>query len=118
MLIAEDNEIVRELTRSGLEEAGYTVIVATNGEEAVEQFMKAKDGIKLLILDVVMPKKNAKAVIEEVRRIKHDIKILFTSGYAEDYLHTKGMIGSGISLIQKPMSTNDLLSRVRSVLDT
>ena len=118
VLIAEDNEIVRELTRSGLEEAGYTVIVATNGEEAVEQFMKAKDGIKLLILDVVMPKKNAKAVIEEVRRIKHDIKILFTSGYAEDYLHTKGMIGSGISLIQKPMSTNDLLSRVRSVLDT
>ncbi len=117
VLLAEDNEIVRELTRSGLEEAGYTVIVATDGEEAVDRFMKAKDGIGLLILDVVMPKKNARAVIEEVRRFKPDIKILFTSGYAEDYLHTKGMIGSGISLIQKPMSANDLLHKVRAVLD-
>ena len=117
VLIAEDNEIVRELTRSGLEEAGYTVIVATDGEQAVERFMKAKDGIELLILDVVMPKKNAKAVLEEVRRIKPDIKILFTSGYAEDYLHTRGMLESGAKLIQKPMSTNDLLHKVRALLD-
>ncbi len=117
VLLAEDNELVRELARSGLEEAGYSVIVATDGEEAVEQFMNAKDGIKLLILDVVMPKKNAKAVLDEVRRIKPDVKILFTSGYAEDYLIARGMIESGISLIQKPMSTNDLLQKVRMVLN-
>jgi two-component SAPR family response regulator len=65
-----------------------------------------------------MPKKNAKAVIEEVRRIKPDIKILFTSGYAEDYLLTRGMIERGISLIRKPMSTNGLLQKVRTVLDS
>ena len=117
ILVAEDNEAIRELTRSGLDEAGYTVIAAADGLEALEKFKTEKDRVHLLVLDVIMPKKNGKAVYEEIKRIKPDIKVLFTSGYSADFLHTKGVLESGIHLIKKPMTTDELLKKIRMVLD-
>lgn len=117
VLIAEDNAQVRELTKEVLEGFGYKVIEAEDGEDAIRVFNKNKDGIQLLVLDVIMPKKNGKAVYDEIKKVRPDIKIIFTSGYNADIIHKKGILEEGLDFISKPASPNDLLRKVREVLD-
>ena len=87
ILVAEDDEAVRNLTSSMLEQFGYTVIQAVDGEAAVNKFMENRDKVKLLLLDVIMPKKNGKEVYEKIRIFEPDIKALFLSGYTADIMH-------------------------------
>ncbi len=117
VLVAEDDAKVRELSQQVLQEFGYTVITAENGEEAVLKFMEQKDHIQLVILDVVMPRMSGSAVYQEIRKIQPDIKALFLSGYTADAVHIQHFIAEGISFIQKPVSPNDFLKKVREVLD-
>jgi PAS domain S-box-containing protein len=117
VLVAEDDEAVRRLSREILEKYGYTVIEAGNGEEAIEKFKENKEKINILLLDVIMPKKNGKKVYEEIKRIKPDIKAFFLSGYSEDLILKKGILEKGINFIFKPVKINDLLRNVREVLD-
>ena len=77
ILLAEDEEEVRKLMKLVLEEAGYKVIEAVDGQEALEKFRENKDSIDLLLLDVIMPKINGKGVYEEAKKIKPDVKALF-----------------------------------------
>jgi len=118
ILLAEDAVVVSDLVKKVLEEFGYRVLVARNGEEAVEQY-KANpgSGIALLILDVIMPGKNGKEVYEEIRGLKPDIKALFMSGYTANIIHKKGILDSGTEFISKPFSPNAFLRKVREVLD-
>ena len=117
VLIAEDDESVRMLSKEILEGYGYDVLEATHGEDAVRKFMENKERIQILLLDVVMPKKNGKEVYEEIVKIKPDIKALFISGYASDIMHKQGIIDEGINFISKPVSPEALLRKVREVLD-
>ncbi|HDH53706.1 MAG TPA: PAS domain S-box protein, partial [Nitrospirae bacterium] len=80
ILLAEDEPAVRDSISKILEEFGYKVIEAEDGEDAVEKFTDNKDEIQLLILDIVMPRKNGKETFEEIRKLKPEIKVLFTSG--------------------------------------
>jgi two-component system, cell cycle sensor histidine kinase and response regulator CckA len=117
ILIAEDDATIRQLTRTMLGEFGYTVIDAADGEEAVKKFREHRDAIKLIILDVVMPKMNGKEARDEIIAIKPDVKTLYISGYSADVLRNKGLPEDSENIILKPVSPMDLLRKIRRVLD-
>ncbi|NTW67174.1 MAG: DUF3365 domain-containing protein [Nitrospirae bacterium] len=117
ILVAEDDEMIRILTRSVLMEFGYQVIEARDGDDAVRVFRENRDRVDLLLLDVIMPRKNGKAAYEEIREIRPGIKALFMSGYSADMVSNEGILEKGISFISKPVSPTELLLKVREVLD-
>jgi two-component system, cell cycle sensor histidine kinase and response regulator CckA len=116
VLVAEDNEAVRELMRDVLIEYGYTVIEAIDGIDAIGKFKKT-DKVDLLILDSIMPGKNGREVYDEISQIRPDIKVLFTSGYTRDTILDKGIEDKKFAFLSKPMSPDGLLEKVREVLD-
>lgn len=116
ILIAEDDSVVRCVIKDILEGYGYRVIEAVDGEDAVRKFRDNKDTIRLLISDLVMPKKNGKDAYEEIKAIRHDIKVIFMSGCARDIIQRFG-IEEGIEFISKPVLPNELLRKVREELD-
>ena len=117
ILVAEDDKVVREFTINILESAGYKTIEANNGVDAAHKFLENQDRIHLLLLDVIMPGKNGKEVYDEARKIKPGIKALFLSGYSENIIHTRGILEKGIEFLPKPISKNDLLVKIREILD-
>ncbi len=117
ILVAEDDDTVRKLTKEVLENSGYRVIPAVNGEDALEKFKKNMNRIHLTLLDVIMPKKSGKEVYDEIRNLKPDVKVLFISGYDEDLMQRKGIFEKNMDFLIKPVSPNDLLSKLRKILD-
>lgn len=117
ILLAEDNDLVRNLVRTVLEESGYTVIEAVDGEDAVRKFLEHSGSIHLLLLDLIMPKMNGKAVSHEIQKLQPGLKTIYCSGYAPDIIQHKVSLGPGAHLIHKPVSAPYLLKMVRSVLD-
>jgi two-component system cell cycle sensor histidine kinase/response regulator CckA len=117
ILIAEDNENIRELFSNILQHYGYRVITAVDGEDAIIKFCENRDQVKLLLLDGIMPRKNGKEVYEEIRTINPSIKAIFVSGYTEDIISREGLLEQGINFVQKPVTPLALLNKVREVLD-
>lgn len=118
VLVAEDDLAVRDFIKYVLKDFGYTVLEASDGEEAVKIFRKNKEVIKLLLLDVIMPEKNGKEAYDAIKKIKPSIKALFISGYPDNVLEEKGLFLKGFSFIAKPVSPWDLLQKVRAVQDS
>ena len=118
ILIAEDDPEVRDLTRMLLEDFGYQVLIAKDGAEAIRMFNESRDAVKLLLFDVIMPRKSGKEAYDEIRKERPDIKILFTSGYTENIIQSKGMLETDQPVILKPISPGELLRRVREALDS
>lgn len=116
IFLAEDNEQVRNLVKTVLEGAGYEVMYA-DSEDAVRVFEESNGKIQLLLLDVVMPKKSGKEIYDDIRKIRPDIKALFMSGYTADIINRSGLLEEGINFISKPISPDELLRKVRDVLD-
>ncbi len=117
VLLAEDDMEVRVFTKKMLEEFGYEVVEAKDGEDAVHKFLKNKDKIQLLLLDVIMPRKSGKDAYEEIRKLRPDIKVLFMSGYTADIIHGRRIIEEGLEFIVKPVSPIALLKRIRETLE-
>lgn len=117
ILVAEDDETLRKLAGSILGEFGYTVILAEDGNDAVEKFRANRDSIKLVILDMMMPGKNGKEVYDIIRAIGPDIKVLFASGYTADTLQREDILDTQLDFVMKPLSPIDLLKKVREMLD-
>ncbi len=117
VLLAEDEADVRGVTKKALEELGYDVIEAEDGEAAIARFMENRDRIRLLVFDVVMPKKDGKEAYDEIRKVKPDVKALFTSGYAPSVLEKKGIFSEKLHFVPKPLSPQELLVKVRETLD-
>lgn len=117
LMLVEDNEHVRDLARLILKGAGYTVIEAVDGADAINQFRNTSKEIDLVILDVVMPKMGGREVMSLMREISPDVKILFTSGYANQGIHTHFILEQGLEFIQKPYSTESLRNKIRQTLD-
>jgi PAS domain S-box-containing protein len=117
VLVAEDDDDVRRLDREILEECGYTVIEAANGQEALNRFVEFQDTIDLLMFDVIMPKMNGREVYEEIRKMQPAMPILFTSGYAGDILNSASGIGTEYDFVAKPLPPEELLEKVREILD-
>ena len=117
ILLAEDDFPVKKYIRELLEGVGYTVIEAGDGKEVLEVFSKYKDTIKMLILDLIMPKMNGKEVFAAIRELNPQVKALFISGYSADILHQKKIVEDGYDVISKPVSSAKLLTKVREVLE-
>jgi PAS domain S-box-containing protein len=117
ILIAEDNAELRNLNKMLLSMAGYTVIDAVDGEDALRRFSEHKDEIDLLLLDVVMPKKNGQEVYDEIKKVNPHIKVLFTSGYTGEVIIDKGVHDKTVNFIKKPLSSHDLLNKIWEVLN-
>ncbi|MBI5469136.1 MAG: PAS domain S-box protein [Deltaproteobacteria bacterium] len=117
VLITEDDAEVRRITRTVLEDFGYDVREASDGDEAIQKFLKDRDKIKLVILDVIMPRKNGWEVYDEIQKIKPDIKAIFFSGYNEDMIRRKGTSAETLNFIAKPVWPSEFLKKVREVLN-
>jgi CheY-like chemotaxis protein len=117
ILLTEDDVLVRELIREVLTGVGYNVVEAKDGEDALRVFNENKKNIQLLILDVVMPNKNGKEVYEEIKATNPAIKAIFISGYDSNLFFKKGILEEGFNFMQKPVLPDELLKKVREVLD-
>ncbi|MBU8870187.1 MAG: response regulator [Gemmatimonadales bacterium] len=117
ILLAEDDTTVLELAKALLEQAGYTVLAASDGEVAVRIFETHGKQIDLALLDVMMPKLGGKAVYQKVCKDWPGVRFLFASGYSMNAIHTNFVLNEGMLLIQKPYRRDTLLHRVRAVLD-
>jgi CheY-like chemotaxis protein len=117
VLVLEDNPEVRAITRSLLEIYGYRVIEAEDGLEGVALFSRHRDDISLVITDVVMPRMGGKEAVAEMEKLRPGIKVLYTSGYTPDVVHKKGILLEGINFISKPSMPQELLGKIREILD-
>lgn len=117
LLLAEDDTDVRMIVKTVCEHAGYKVLAAVDGEDAVSKFRDNKDTIQLVLLDLIMPRKNGKEAYEEIKKLSPDIKTLFMSGYTADIVHEQDIGVSGVELISKPVMPGELLRKVRELLD-
>lgn len=117
VLLAEDDAIMRYIIKKLLEEFGYTVMEAVDGEEAVKMFIEQKDHIGLVVLDIIMPKMNGKEVYEVINKIRPDVRTIFTSGYDADILQSRFILDEGLHFIAKPISPVRFLKKIREVLD-
>ncbi|MGA7826660.1 MAG: PAS domain S-box protein, partial [Geobacteraceae bacterium] len=117
ILLTEDDDIIRAMVSSFLRDFGYRVIAAVDGGDALEKFVKHEHEIDLLILDVIMPKKNGGEVYKAVKGLRPELEVLFVSGYTADIIRQKGILEEDIQFISKPVSPADLLRKIREILD-
>jgi len=117
VLLAEDDESVRNMVLELLQNFGYKVIVAVDGEDAVQKYRESREPVQLLLFDVIMPKKSGKEAYEEISEIEPAIKVIFASGYASDTVRQKALVSDNVMLISKPYIPLELLAMVRKVLD-
>jgi signal transduction histidine kinase/CheY-like chemotaxis protein len=117
ILVAEDDEDLRRFTTLMLEQYGYKVIEAENGEDAIGKFIENKDKVKLLLFDMIMPKKNGKGAFEEIKKIRADIKVIFMSGYAPEDMQDIDSLVEETAFIPKPLLSEKLAQKVREALD-
>ena len=117
ILVAEDNVQVREIVTTTLRDFGYAVVEASDGADAIEKFNENKATIDLLLLDVIMPRKNGKEAYLAIKKVRPDIRAIFMSGYTGDILTRKGIGRDGVPMISKPIVIEKLLRVIREVLD-
>jgi PAS domain S-box-containing protein len=118
ILLIEDDTALRHLERGILEQFGYHVIEAADGEEGLRLYYEVNGKVDCLLLDVIMPKKNGREVYEEIRRLRPDIKALFTSGYTTDVIRRHGLLEEHFDFLPKPATPAEMLRKLREVLDS
>jgi PAS domain S-box-containing protein len=119
ILVAEDEPSLRRLVTATLEKLGYRVIAAGDGEAAVEAYRADAGNIALVVLDVVLPRLNARQVYERMREIRPDVKVLFMTGYAPESTGLGALLDeAAIPLLEKPFVPSTLAERVRSAIDS
>jgi PAS domain S-box-containing protein len=114
LLVAEDDATLRRMLRRLLEGAGYAVVEAKDGNDAVYRFVEHRDKVRLAILDMGMPGQNGRLALDEIRKLEPSIPALFLSGYALD---SGGREAGAAAFVQKPVHPDALLTAVRKQLD-
>jgi nitrogen-specific signal transduction histidine kinase len=117
ILLVEDEENVLKLARSMLERAGYKIVAARSGAEALRIVEDHGAPLHLLLTDVVMPGMSGRALADAAQSLRHGLRVLFTSGYTDDAIVHHGVLDAGAHLLEKPYSRQSLLDTVRRVLD-
>jgi len=117
VLVVEDDEAVRSLTREILERAGYRVFDAPNPEQAELVFKQHENLFELLVTDVMMPGSSGPSLFERLARQHPDLRVLYVSGYTDDTIVDQGQLDPGVDFLQKPFTAVGLGRRVREVLD-
>jgi PAS domain S-box-containing protein len=117
LLLAEDEPVVRELTGRFLEFAGFRVIVASDGQEALEKALACDGPLDVLITDVVMPRLGGRELAARLLAARPQLRVLFISGYAEDAGDVTTVAGHAGDFLEKPYRPEVLIARVRALLD-
>lgn len=117
VLVVEDEEIVRGVCVKFLERLGYTVMQASNGEEAIEMAKDHGGRIDLLVTDVVMPGMNGRELADLLVTFHPETKVIFTSGYTEDAIVNHGVLNEEVAFVRKPYTLSKLARVARGVLE-
>jgi two-component system cell cycle sensor histidine kinase/response regulator CckA len=117
ILVAEDDDVLRPLTRELLKKLGYTVLAAPNSEAALAAAREHQGPIHLLLSDVVMPGASGRDLARRLAASHPDTKVLYVSGYTDDAIVHHGMLEPGLDYLQKPFTPATLARKVRDVLD-
>ena len=117
VLLVEDEDMVRKVARSFLENRGYHVLEARHGIEALELCTHHHGPIDLLLTDIVMPEMGGRELAEKAAVLYPEMKLLFMSGYTDDLLVREGIKAHGTPFLQKPFTLQELARTVRNVLD-
>ncbi len=117
ILVVEDHEGLRDLARETLANLGYNVLVATDGEEALELFRKNSGEIELALLDVMLPKLSGIDVYDRLRAVKPHLPVIFATGYTSAGTLASRLESSGSPVLLKPYSRGELAKRIRETLE-
>ncbi len=117
ILVVEDDDQVRQLACTILENSGYQVLAADGGSQALETAEAHKGDIQMMLTDVIMPDLNGKDLYRKISRTHPGLKVLYMSGYTSNVIAHHGILEQGIQFIQKPFNVNELAAKVRQVLD-
>ena len=117
VLVAEDDPAVRELVCSLLAANGYSVLLASNGEEALAIASSTDGPIQLIVTDVVMPSLGGRALVDRLRATRPNIRVLYATGYVGDEVVRRGGLDPSANLLHKPFTAEQLLTAVRRALD-
>lgn len=117
LLLVEDDDAVRALSRHVLRECGYTLLEATHGREAIRVAQSHDGPIHLVLSDVVMPYLGGRQLAERLAEERPGLKMLFVSGYTDDAVVRHGILESDVAFLQKPFTPSALANKVRAVLD-
>jgi len=117
ILLVEDEDVVRGLTKKILMQAGYNVLDAKGGEEAIRMCRAHNGPIELLVTDVVMPELSGKEVADRLLELRPAMRILFMSGYTDEAIIQHGVLDANVDFIQKPFTWIALTRKVRDVLN-
>jgi CheY-like chemotaxis protein len=117
LLVVEDTESLREMFCDVLQQEGYSVLSAADGEDALRVAREHVGPIHLLLTDVVMPKLGGADLARELERLRPGLRVLFMSGYTNGVITRHGVAGKGVAVIEKPFTTERLSRAVRQALD-
>ncbi len=117
ILLVEDEHEVRTLARDILEQAGYTVLEAGNGQEALEISRRYTESIQLLLTDVIMPSMSGRELAERIDHVRPGLKVLYMSGYTDDVLGPRALLAGERVVLQKPFTPEALAKTIRTALD-
>ncbi len=117
ILLVEDEEAVRDLATEVLAMLGYSVLTASSPREAIEISENHTETISLLLTDVILPEMDGKSLFESLSDKRPEMKVLYVSGYTENFIVHRGILKSKINFLQKPFTIEGLARKVRKVLD-
>ncbi|MGH3090999.1 MAG: PAS domain-containing protein [Gaiellaceae bacterium] len=117
ILLAEDEEVVRDLVQEILEGAGYTVLAAADGRDALDLSKAHAGDVDMMVTDVVMPGMSGRELAERLWLSRPEMKVLYISGYTDIAVFDPGVLDPGSAFLQKPFSSAELTQKVREVLD-
>jgi len=117
ILVADDAPDVLDLARDILEAEGYTVLTASDGEEALRVAERHPGPIHGLLADVVMPRVNGPELADRLRRVRRETKVVFMSGYTSEAIGEYGIMHAGTPFVGKPFTASRLSQKVREALD-
>ncbi|MBW1896298.1 MAG: response regulator, partial [Deltaproteobacteria bacterium] len=117
VLLADDEEDVREVSKELLESVGYRVLTAKDGKEALEIYRRNRDGIDIVVLDMVMPNMSGREAYDRMKEINPDVKILLSSGYSIESKATAALKRRCDGFVQKPFRLHELSGELRNILD-
>jgi PAS domain S-box-containing protein len=116
VLLVEDESAVRTISTRVLREAGYTVLAASSGPEALELVMRHPGSIDALVTDVIMPQMSGRELAEQLVRLRPGLKVLYVSGYTDDSILHHGVLEPGMFFLEKPFTPEAILRKLRQVL--
>jgi DNA-binding response OmpR family regulator len=117
IMIVEDEEMLRELLSTFLEEEGFQVYQAEDAEQAIQLFKDRPEEIKVVLTDMGLPRMGGWEMASELRSIKSDIRILFSSGYFDPQVRAKLITEGGVDFVQKPYVLENVVKTINAAFD-